>query len=85
MLFRSSDQCGCAEDLSSATDQAKVFPMGDLQCLGALIGDGISDMGYGRRTLEERRKLMRVMREKFDAENTIATVKRLLGEDEDED
>ena len=84
-----SDRCGCAEDLGSATDQAKVFPMGDVQRLAALIGDGISDigygisdMGYGKRALEERRNLMRVMRQRFDAENTIATVKRLLGEDE---
>jgi len=74
-----SDRCGCAEDISSATDQAMVFPMGDVQRLAELIGDGISDMGYGKQTLDKRRSLMRVMREKFDAENTGATVRGLLG------
>ena len=74
-----SDRCGCAEDISSATDQAMVFPMGDVQRLAELIGDGISDMGYGKQTLDKRRSLMRVMREKFDAENTVATVRGLLG------
>jgi len=76
-----SDQCGCAEDISSATDHAKVFPMGDVERLGALIGDRrqeIEDRGW---TVDQRRNLMRVMREKFDAENTVATVRRLLGRD----
>jgi glycosyltransferase involved in cell wall biosynthesis len=73
-----SDRCGCAEDLSSATDHAKVFPMGDIQRLAELVADGRWKMGDGERTVEQRRSLMRVMREKFDAENTIATVKRLL-------
>jgi glycosyltransferase involved in cell wall biosynthesis len=76
-----SNKCGCGEDLSFATGEAKVFPMGDVQRLAALIGDGISDIGYGKRTLDQRRSLMKVMREKFDAENTGATVKRLLDED----
>jgi glycosyltransferase involved in cell wall biosynthesis len=74
-----SDRCGCAEDISSATDQAMVFPMGDVERLGALIGDRrqeIEDRGW---TVDQRRNLMQVMREKFDAENTIATVRGLLG------
>ena len=73
-----SDRCGCAEDLSSATDQAKTFEMGNVQRLAELVADGRWKMGDGERTVEQRRSLMRVMREKFDAENTIATVKRLL-------
>jgi len=76
-----SNKCGCGEDLSSATGEAKVFPMGDVKRLAELMGDGISDMGYGKRTLDQRRSLMRVMREKFDAENTGATVRWLLDED----
>jgi len=73
-----SDRCGCAEDLSSATEEAKIFEMGNAQRLAALIGDRrqeIEDRGW---SVDQRRNLMRVMREKFDAENTIATVKRLL-------
>ena len=76
-----SDQCGCAEDISSATEEAKVFEMGNVKQLAELIGDGISDMGYRDRTADQRRALVKVMRERFDAENTIATVKRLLDED----
>ena len=80
-----SDRCGCAEDLSSATAEAKVFPVGDVQRLGALLEDRrqeIADRGW---SIYQRRELMKVMRERFDAENTIATVKRLLDQDEDED
>jgi glycosyltransferase involved in cell wall biosynthesis len=73
-----SDRCGCAEDLNSATDQAKVFPMGDVQRLAALIGDRRQEIEDGGWSVDQRRNLMRVMRERFDAENTIATVKRLL-------
>ena len=76
-----SDRCGCAEDLSSATDQAKVFPMGDVQRLAELIGDGRWKMGDGVELNRRRKEIMRVMRERFDAENTIATVKGLLGRD----
>jgi glycosyltransferase involved in cell wall biosynthesis len=73
-----SDQCGCGEDLSSATAEAKVFPMGDVQRLGALLEDRrqeIADRGW---SIYQRRELMKVMRERFDAENIVATVKRLL-------
>ncbi len=73
-----SDRCGCAEDISSATDQAKVFPMGDVQRLAALIGDRRQEIEHKGWSVDQRRNLMRLMREKFDAENTIATVKRLL-------
>jgi glycosyltransferase involved in cell wall biosynthesis len=89
-----SDRCGCAEDLSFATKEARVFQIGNVKQLAELIGDGRWKMGDGptslqaSRTREElrrvesegsgRRELMRVMREKFDAKNTIATVKRLL-------
>jgi glycosyltransferase involved in cell wall biosynthesis len=76
-----SDQCGCAEDISSATKEAKLFEMGNVKQLAELIGDGISNMGYRDRTADQRRALMKVMRERFDAENTIGTVKRLLGRD----
>jgi glycosyltransferase involved in cell wall biosynthesis len=76
-----SNKCGCAEDLSSATPGAQVFEMGDVKRLAEMIEYGISDMGYGKRTLDQRRSLMKVMREKFGAENTGATVKRLLDED----
>ena len=73
-----SDRCGCGEDLSSATAEAKVFPMGDVQRLVALLEDRrkeIADRGW---SISQRRELMKVMRERFDAENTIATVRRLL-------
>ena len=73
-----SDQCGCAEDLSNATAEAKVFPMGDVQRLVALLEDRrkeIADRGW---SISQRRELMKVMRERFDAENTITTVRRLL-------
>ena len=73
-----SDKCGCAEDLKSATDQAKIFEMGDVQRLAELIGDGRWKMENGAESDRRKKELMRVMREKFDAENTIATVKRLL-------
>jgi len=74
-----SDRCGCAEDLSSATNHAKVFPMGDVQRLGALIGDRrqkIEDKGW---SVDQRRNLMQVMRKRFDAENTVAEARKLLG------
>jgi glycosyltransferase involved in cell wall biosynthesis len=73
-----SDQCGCAEDLSSATAEAEVFPMGDVQRIVALLedrGKELADMGW---SISQRRELMKVMRQRFDAENTVATVKRLL-------
>jgi glycosyltransferase involved in cell wall biosynthesis len=75
-----SDQCGCAEDISSATKEAKLFEMGNVKQLAELIGDSHSPstLGLGAPIGSGRRELMRVMREKFDAENTIATVKRLL-------
>ena len=73
-----SDRCGCAEDLSSATDQAKIFEMGNVKQLAELIGDGRWKMEVGEKSKNRRKAVMTVMREKFDAENTIATVKRLL-------
>jgi glycosyltransferase involved in cell wall biosynthesis len=73
-----SNKCGCAEDLSSATAEAKVFPMGDVQRLGALLEDRIKEIADRGWSIYQRRELMKVMRERFDAENTIATVKRLL-------
>ncbi len=76
-----SDRCGCAEDLSSATKEARVFQMGNVKQLAELIGDGRWKMGDGAELNRRRKEMMRVMREKFDAENTIATVKRLLGRD----
>ncbi len=76
-----SDKCGCAEDLSSATKEARVFQMGNVKQLAELIGDGRWKMGDGAELNRRRKEMMRVMREKFDAENTIATVKRLLGRD----
>ena len=76
-----SDKCGCAEDISSATNQARVFKMGDVNRLAELIGDGRWKMGDGAELNRRRKEMMRVMREKFDAENTVATVKRLLGPD----
>ena len=73
-----SDQCGCAEDISSATNEAKVFPMGDVPRLGALLEDRRKEIADRGGSTSQRRGLMKVMREKFDAENTIKTVKILL-------
>ena len=83
-----SDKCGCAEDLSSATKEAQVFEMGNVKQLAELIEVGRSPCtqglgareagGDGNSVMQRRRELMKVMREKFDAENTVATVKRLL-------
>ena len=73
-----SDRCGCAEDLSSATDQAKIFEMGNVKQLAELIGDGRWKMEVGEKSRNRRKAVIAVMREKFDAENTIAIVKRLL-------
>ena len=53
--------------------------MGNVKQLAELIGDGRWKMGDGAELNRRRKEMMRVMREKFDAENTIATVKRLLG------
>ena len=76
-----SDRCGCAEDLSSATKETRVFQMGNVKQLAELIVDGRWKMGDGVELNRRRKEMMRVMREKFDAENTVATVKGLLGRD----
>jgi glycosyltransferase involved in cell wall biosynthesis len=73
-----SNKCGCAEDLSSATKEAQVFEMGNVKQLAELIEDGRWQMADGDSAKIRRKNLMKVMRERFDAENTIATVKRLL-------
>jgi glycosyltransferase involved in cell wall biosynthesis len=73
-----SDQCGCAEDISSATKEAKLFEMGNVKQLAELIADGRWQMADGDSAKIRRKNLMKVMRERFDAENTIATVKQLL-------
>jgi glycosyltransferase involved in cell wall biosynthesis len=73
-----SNKCGCAEDLSSATREAQVFEMGNVKQLAELIEDGRWQMADGDSAKIRRKNLMKVMRERFDAENTIATVKRLL-------
>ncbi len=74
-----SDQCGCAEDLSSVTREVEVFKMGDVQELAELMGDGRWNMGDGEKARERRRAMMKVMTERFDAQNTILTVEKLLG------
>jgi len=73
-----SDQCGCAEDLRSATKEAQVFEMGNVKQLAELIEDGRWQMADGDGAKIRRKNLMKVMGERFDAENTVATVKRLL-------